>query len=108
MEERRRFPRYDCAFEVRYSPQGDAKENYTVSKNVSRGGIRLPVSRIVKNGDTLKLDIDINQKRGRVFAIGKVRWLKEISRPSPLGLDAGLEFTKIDSLDVERLVETVY
>lgn len=109
MEDRRMFPRYDCAFEVRYSTQGNAEiEGHTVSNNISRGGIRFPISRIVKTGDTLKLDIDINHKRGRASAIGKVRWIKKIGRPSPLELDAGLEFIKIDPQDAERLVETVY
>lgn len=109
MEERRKFPRYESAFEVKYSPRGDTEtDNYTVSKNISKGGIRLPVSRVVKNGDTINLDIDISQKKGGVSAIGKVRWVKEIGRPSPLGLEAGLEFTKIDPRDVERLLKTVY
>ena len=109
MEERRRFPRYDCAFEVKYSTQGNAEiEGHTVSNNISRGGIRVPISRIVKTGDTLKLDIDINHKRGRVLALGKVRWIRNIVRPSPLELDAGLELIHIAPQDAERLVETLY
>lgn len=109
MEERRRFPRYECAFEVKYSTQGNAAvESHTVSKNVSRVGIRIPVSRIVKTGDTLKLDIDTNGKRGHVSAVGKVKWVNKISRPAPLELDAGVEFLKIEPQDAERLLETVY
>lgn len=109
MEERRRFPRYDCAFEVKYSTRGNAAiEGYTVSKNVSRVGIRLPISRIVKNGDTLKLDINANDKGNPVTAIGKVVWVKKIERLSPLELDAGVEFVKIDPQHAERLLATVY
>ncbi len=108
MDERRRYTRYDCAFEVKYSTQGTAAiEGHTVSRNISRGGLRLPLSRIVKNGDTLKLEIDSNNK-GRVSAIGKVRWVKKIERPSPLELDAGVEFVNIEPQDAERLLETVY
>lgn len=109
MEERRRFPRYECTFEVKYSTQGNAAiESYTVSKNVSRHGIRLPVTRILKTGDTLKLDIDTNDKKGGVSAIGKVKWTKSVTRPAPLELDAGVEFTRIAPQDAERLLETVY
>ena len=109
MEERRRFPRCECAFEVRYSTHGNAAiESHTVSKNVSRVGIRLPLSRIVRTGDLLNLGIDTNDKKGRVSAIGKVRWTNSISRPAPLELDAGVEFVKIEPQDAERLVETVY
>lgn len=109
MEERRRFPRYECAFEVRYSTLGNAAiESHTVSRNISRVGIRMPVSRIVKSGDTVKLDIDANDEKGRVSAMGKVVWTKNITRPSPLELDAGLEFTKIAPQDTERLLEKAY
>ncbi len=109
MEERRRFPRYECAFEVKYSTRGNATvESHTISKNVSRGGIRLPVSRIIRTGDLLNLDIDTNDKKLRVSAIGKVRWTNSIGRPAPLEFDAGVEFTKIDTRDAEKLVETVY
>ena len=109
MDERRRFPRYECAFEVKYGTPGKAAiEGYTASKNISRIGIRIPVSRIVKHGDTLNLAIDTNDKKGRVSATGKVRWIKNITRPSLLELDAGVEFTKIAPQDAEGLLETVY
>ena len=109
MEERRRFPRYEAAFEVKYSTKGTAGiEGYTVSKNISRVGLRLPVSRIVKHGDTLNLAIDANDKRGHVPAVGKVVWVKSIARRAPLELDAGVEFTKLNPQDAERLLETVY
>ena len=104
MEERRRFPRYECAFEIKYSTQGNAViECHTVSKNISRVGIRLPLSRIVKHGDTLNLTIDSNDKKGHVSATGKVVWVKDIMRRAPLELDAGVEFTKQSrSIDSEH------
>lgn len=109
MEDRRRFPRYDCAYEVRYSTQGNAEiESHTVSKNISRVGIRMPVTRIVKPGDRLKLDIDANDKRGRITIEAKVVWTKAIRRPAPLQLDAGLEFLKVKPNDAERLLQQVY
>ena len=109
MKERRRFPRYDSAFEVKYSTKGKASiESYTVSKNISRIGIRIPVSRIIKNGDIINLDIDPNDNKGPVAVVGKVAWIKEVDRPALLEVDAGVEFVKIDPAEVERLLKTVY
>ena len=109
IKERRRFPRYDSSFEVKYATKGKASlESYTVSKNISRVGICIPVTRIVKNGDLINLDIDPNDKKGPVPAVGKVVWTKEVDRPALLEVDAGVEFVKIDPAEVERLLETVY
>lgn len=109
MKERRRFPRYESSLEVKYSTKGSASiEGYTVSKNISRVGICMPVSRIVNVGDMLNLKIDPNDKKGPVDALGKVVWAKNIARPSHLELDAGLEFTRLDSADAERLLQGAY
>ena len=108
MKERRKFPRYDSALEVKYSTQGDAGiEGYTVSRNVSLGGILIPVSKFIKNGDVIKLDIDTNNNGNRVAAYGRVKWTQAITRPSPLQMDAGIEFTRIEPQDARRLVVAV-
>jgi len=105
MRERRRFPRFDSAFEVKYSTLGDAGiEGYTVSRNVSRSGLLIPVARYIRGGDILRLDINIGDKKDRVSVLGKVRWIKELKRLAPLQLDAGVEFTNIDPQDAARLV----
>ena len=109
MKERRRFPRYDSALEVKYSTKGKAAiESYTVSKNISRVGIRIPVSRIVKSGDSINLDIAPNDNKGPVSCVGKVVWTKETARPAILEVDAGIEFVKTNPAEIERLLETVY
>ena len=109
MKERRRFPRYDSSLEVKYTTKGKASlESYTVSKNISRIGICIPVSRIIKSGDVIKLDIDPNDNKCPVAVVGKVAWTKEAARPALLEVDAGVEFVKIDPAEVERLLKTAY
>ena len=106
MEDKRRFPRFESAFEVEYYPQGnDSISSYTISKNVSRGGISFPaLSRFVKNGDIIKLEINTNDDKSRILAKGQVRWTRPLQRSAPLDSEVGIEFTKISPNDVERLV----
>src|SRR3989338_2468746 len=105
MEERRMHQRYDSALEVKYSTPGSVgMEGYTISTNISRGGMRLPLSKFIRTGETIKLEIETNDRKAKVAAVGKVKWSKPISRPSPLQLDAGVEFIRIDSQDADRLL----
>lgn len=111
MEERRRFARYDCELEIEYSPKADGIiYSRSISKNISGGGIRIPVlSRLVRTGDTIKLDIypkDI--KKRPVSALGKVAWTRETNEVAGhllLDAEAGVEFTEINARDLERLLK---
>ncbi len=111
MEERRQFPRHDCEFEIEYSPKADGIiYSRSISRNISRGGICIPVlSRLVSNQDTIKLDIyprDI--KKRPVSAVGKVVWTRETSAVAGhllLDSEAGIEFTEINSRDLEKLIK---
>jgi Tfp pilus assembly protein PilZ len=105
MIEKRRYTRYDSALEVRYASLSDVGvEGYTITRNVSRGGILVPVPKAVKDGEMLKFAIDANDRKDRIAAVGKVRWTKVLRRPAILGLDAGVEFTSISPQDAARLV----
>ncbi len=109
MIERRRFPRYDCAFNVKYCTRGIAAiESTSTSSNISRMGIRLRVSRIIKIGDMLELDIDPADKKGSVTAIGRVVWTNSPNDVSRFEQDAGIEFKRVDPSEVERLLQPLY
>jgi len=110
MEERRRFPRYQHEFEVDYSPKGDGIiYSQTKSKNISQGGICIPVlSRLVRTGDSIKLDIYPYNRRNTVTAMGKVLWMRETSSIAGhllLDAEAGIEFTRISPDDLEKLLQ---
>ncbi len=94
MENRRRFPRFESALEVKYSPLEREMNNFTVSKNISRGGICMPILSNLFKSDTL-IKLEINTQDNWVTATGKIRWTKPIKRPALLGQEAGIEFIKI-------------
>jgi hypothetical protein len=107
-EERRRFPRYDYEIEVRYSTQGIASvEGYTVTRNISKVGARITVSRFVKKGDILKMELLPGSHSEPVSGYCRVVWTKNLTKPSAFQTDAGVEFTKFDTEDVDRLLATV-
>ena len=103
MIEKRRYPRYDKKLELRYATLGLASvEASSVTKNVSKGGARLQVSRLIKKGDALKLEIMPSDRQSPpIAAMGRIVWTKE---GGGFEVDAGLRFTKISPSDAARLV----
>lgn len=108
MDERRRFPRYDCSFKVSYATNGIATiEGSTIAKDISRGGVRILVSRIVKKGHILRIKIFHPEKDEAVEVVGRVKWINEgLATYSPL-IDAGVQFTRVKPDEVDQLLATV-
>jgi len=108
MKERRRYPRYESALEVRYSASKNASPaDYTVSKDISKSGIRIPCFDFVKKGKTIYLDIDLKSGKPSFSTAARVIWTRKFKRASPLKLEAGLEFTKTDLKEIESLINRV-
>ena len=105
MIERRKFPRYDCSYDVDYATSGLASlEGLSTAEDISRGGMRLSVSRIVRKGDVLKMDIYYSRKDYPVSAKGRVRWVQEARDALPFNVDAGVEFISIESDGIDKLL----
>lgn len=113
MEEKRQFPRYKYPIEVEYSPKGEGViYSRTITKNISKGGLCINVlSRLVKAGDRIKLDIyPDGDRKNSVLAKGTVVWVKETSNASnPITSDAeaGIKFTEADAGALERLLAAI-
>ncbi len=103
MIEKRRYPRYDKRLAVRYSTLGLASvESSSVTRNVSKAGVRLQISRLIKKGDAIKVEIaPLDQQSSPITATGKVVWTRE---DNGFELDAGLRFTNISPADAQRLI----
>lgn len=80
---------------------------YTISSDVSRGGVRMPVaSGVIGKGDIVKLDMESIDGTGYIFATGRVKWIKTLNRSATLDEEAGIEFIDIHSADIEKLLQT--
>ena len=108
MENRRRFPRFENACQIKYClPNGSGRFGYTIANDISRGGLSMPaLSIIAKNGDILKLDINNNDGKGSISAMGKVRWVRKLKRNALLDEVSGIEFLDIADTDIDRLIKT--
>lgn len=105
MDDKRRFQRIDSALEVEYSPQGRSDSSYTVSKNISKGGICIPtLLSYPKENELVKLLIRTSDNKRHIPVTGKVRWIKRLDRPAILGQEVGIEFLDADKDNVERLL----
>lgn len=107
MEERRQFIRINKSLIVRYQVLKDfLQASSSESKDISEGGIRLPVAKRFIPGIILKLWIRLEEISEPIIAVGEVLWLKDISG-SGLPYEVGIKFIKIDSGDRSRLYNYV-
>ena len=86
MEERRKFPRFETSFQVKYYPLSESSRfGYTIANDISRGGISMPaLSTIAKDGEIIRMDINNRDGKGYVSATGKVKWSSPLKRKALL------------------------
>lgn len=95
MSEKRKFRRYDSALKVIYRSQGLASlEGESTAVDISRGGIRLSVSRIIRKGSILKLDIYPKDGKDPLSVSGTVKWTQLNTENPRFNIDAGIQFAK--------------
>ncbi|PIQ89328.1 MAG: hypothetical protein COV72_03515 [Candidatus Omnitrophica bacterium CG11_big_fil_rev_8_21_14_0_20_42_13] len=111
MDERRKFPRLDEAWPVRYRILEFSGKQVHRSRtiNVSAGGVRFFTNASLKPGTLLELELLIPSdslpvySRGKVVWQGRVVWCKESGDKDLLPLEIGVEFVDIDDYDKKRL-----
>ncbi len=110
MKEKRKYKRYNKEFDVTYSCakgsliiEGNAK-----SKDVSAGGMRIPVDEVLKVSDRLRLAINLPWRRNPIDAIAKVVWASPrlIDGEQTVERDCGLEFTWVSAPDLGQLLNS--
>ena len=109
MEERRKHKRYKKTLSVRYScAKGPLIiESKTKSKDISAGGIRLPLDEALKVSDRVRLTITLPWKRHVLDAIARVVWASPRLITSDLTIkrDCGLEFIWTSMSDVQAAIK---
>lgn len=107
-KERRKFKRFDAYMSVKYQLQDAADvKGISLSKDLSRDGIKMNSNFDIKEGATVDLEIDIPDDPKPVHTSGKVVW----SRPSEghnQGFDQGVRFLMMDPVDKFRVLDYAY
>jgi len=103
----RLFERVDKKLGVRYSPQGGNAEFCTTTRNISGGGIRMPLLKKLRPGTPLNLEIFKYNTDVSVRCRGQVVWTWEtpMDEKEEQLYEAGIQFINPHLLYIGRLME---
>ena len=107
-KEKRKFKRFDAYMSVKYASSGhDEIKGISLSKDLSREGLKINSNAEIKLGTTVDLEINIPDDPKPVHTSGKVMW----SHPSEgknQGFDHGVRFMMMDPVDKFRVLDYAY
>lgn len=107
-KERRRFKRFDAYMSVKFTAPGSAEtRGMSLSKDLSREGIKMNSNVSLEEGALIDLEIDIPDDPKPVKTSGKIMW----SRPAEgknQGYDQGVRFLMMDPVDKFRVLDYAY
>ena len=97
--ERRRYERVNISFPIEYEPLYERGYFYTVSKDLSLGGIRILTDKFIPKGNLMKININLINRVIRLKA--KVCWCNKERIAERYS--AGLEFLEVNEEDKKVL-----
>lgn len=107
-KERRKFKRFDAYMSVKFKASDSGNfQGVSLSKDLSRDGIKMNSNSNVSIGTLVDLEIDIPDDPKPVRTTGKIVW----SRPaegSNQGFDQGVRFLMMDPVDKFRILDYAY
>ena len=98
-EEKRRFPRVESRFPLKFRDLRKTEEEYTgtVSKNVSEGGIRFRCDRFISLARRLVIELNLPELGRPVRVVSKITWIKKL--PTGDDYEVGNQFLEISRED---------
>ena len=108
-KERRKFKRFDAYMSVKYQfpeTSGEARA-ISLSKDLSREGLKLNATSNLKEGTLVDLEINIPDDPKPVHTTAKVMWSRE-AEGNHQGFDSGLRFVMMDPVDKFRILDYAY
>ncbi|MEK6733237.1 MAG: PilZ domain-containing protein [Candidatus Omnitrophota bacterium] len=103
------FERVNGELAVRYSPQGTDGEFCSTTRNISGGGIRMPLLKKLKPGTTLDMEIFKHNTDMAFRCMGKVMWTWDspIDKKDEEIYEAGVKFLNPDLLYIGKLIDSL-
>lgn len=107
--ENRVFERIDAELSVRYSPQGADREFYSTTRNISGGGIRIPLLRKLDPGTLVDMEIFRPNTDDSIRCRGKVVWAWGVPMDKKQGelFESGIKFINPNLLHISTLLESM-
>ena len=111
-QERRKFQRLNALVDVVYNKISPAqKVEFSLTRNISKGGICLIAYDELKVSDMLDLNIYLPEDKITVHVIGRVVWVKDFvicDIPKGKRFDVGIEFVQITEEDKKKIDKYVF
>jgi len=107
-KERRKFKRFDAYMSVRYKADAPEKvSGISLSRDLSREGLKITSNQAIKEGTVLNLEIDIPDDPKPVYSTGEVIWSKKLENDEK-NFEQGIRFLAIDPVDKFRVLDYAY
>ena len=107
-KEKRKFKRFDAFMSVRFQTREPKKVvGISLSKDLSREGIKLSSTEELVKGTLLDLEIDIPDDPKPVLTMAEVVWTKRTEGPEK-NYEHGIRFVAIDPVDKFRALDYAY
>jgi len=105
----RLFERITGELAVRYSPQGADGEFCSTTRNISGGGIRMPLLKKLKPGSIVDLEIFKHNADMMLRCMGKVMWIWDApaNKKDDYLFESGIKFLNPDLLLIGRLIDSL-
>ena len=107
-KERRKFKRFDAYMTVKYLlPEKTDSQGVSLSKDLSREGLKMNSSTSLEEGMLVDLEINIPDDPKPVQTSGKVMWSRAADGKNQ-GYDQGVRFLMMDPVDKFRVLDYAY
>lgn len=106
-KDRRKFKRFDAYMSVKYEAAQEGVKGISLSKDLSREGLKINSDSLLKEGTTVDLVINIPDDPKPVHTAGKVMWT-HVSEGKNQGFDHGVRFMMMDPVDKFRVLDYAY
>ncbi|MDO8603007.1 MAG: PilZ domain-containing protein [Candidatus Omnitrophota bacterium] len=105
----RLFERVSGELAVRYSPQGTDGEFCSTTRNISGGGIRMPLLKKLKPGSMLNMEVFKHNTDIAFRCMGKVMWAWDAPSDAKENhiFEAGIKFINPDLLCIGKLIDSL-
>ena len=107
-KEKRKFKRFDAYMSVRYKSEQPKKVvGISLSKDLSREGIKIASNEPIREGTLVDLEIDIPDDPKPVFTTGEIIWSRKVEGEEK-NFEHGIKFLIMDPVDKFRVLDYAY
>lgn len=107
-KEKRKFKRFDAFMSVRFKANDTLKvTGISLSKDLSREGMKITSNEAIREGAVLDLEIDIPDDPKPVYTTAEVVWSKKLDGDEK-NYEQGIKFLMMDPVDKFRVLDYAY